>query len=240
LKEDPITALTAGGLTNLNDTRLTDSYSYVFDGQLGDLDYAFATSSLEDNVAGVTIWHINADEPRVLDYNEEFKSPGQIVSLYNDDAYRASDHDPVIVGLDLVGAPNLTNSTKVSNAADQQVMPDDLVTYTVTLRNFGTGDASAVVTDVLGSYYTVFDALDFTEGPSGTLTWSGTVTALQSMTLRFVTQVTVTGDLPTARTALSNTVRINDSVNAPYDVSDQQPPWLGGQRIFLPVVLRGF
>ena len=45
------------------------------------------------------MWHINADEPRVLDYNEEFKSPGQLVSLYSPDAYRSSDHDPLVVRL---------------------------------------------------------------------------------------------------------------------------------------------
>ena len=51
--------------------------------------------------AQVTIWHVNADEPRALDYNEEYKSAGQVISLYSDDPYRSSDHDPVIVGLAL-------------------------------------------------------------------------------------------------------------------------------------------
>ena len=35
----------------------------------------------------------------MLDYNEEFKSPGQLVSLYSPDAYRSSDHDPLVVRL---------------------------------------------------------------------------------------------------------------------------------------------
>jgi hypothetical protein len=47
----------------------------------------------------VTEWHINADEPSELDYNTDYKSPGQIVSMYSPDQYRISDHDPVIVGL---------------------------------------------------------------------------------------------------------------------------------------------
>jgi hypothetical protein len=38
----------------------------------------------------------NTDEPRALDYNET-NQPG----LYNPDAYRSSDHDPVVVGLRL-------------------------------------------------------------------------------------------------------------------------------------------
>ena len=51
--------------------------------------------------AQVTIWHINSDEPRVLDYNEEYKTAWQLTSLYTSDACRSSDHDPVIVELEL-------------------------------------------------------------------------------------------------------------------------------------------
>ena len=36
---------------------------------------------------------------RDSDYNVEFKSPGQVISLYAPDAYRSSDHDPVLVGI---------------------------------------------------------------------------------------------------------------------------------------------
>ena len=52
-------------------------------------------------VAGALEWHINADEPIALDYNEEFKSPVQQIKFYNPDYYRASDHDPVVAGLNL-------------------------------------------------------------------------------------------------------------------------------------------
>ena len=48
-----------------------------------------------------SIWHINADEPSVLDYNTEYKSAGQGFGLYAADEYRSSDHDPVIVDLNL-------------------------------------------------------------------------------------------------------------------------------------------
>ena len=40
----------------------------------------------------------------MLDYNEEYKSPGQVSSLYSEDAYRSSDHDPVIMWLELGAA----------------------------------------------------------------------------------------------------------------------------------------
>ncbi len=94
--EDPIAALAAAGYSNLAPA---SDYSYVFSGQSGTLDYALASASLTPQVADADVWHINADEPRVLDYNEEFKSPGQLVSLYSPDAYRSSDHDPLLLQL---------------------------------------------------------------------------------------------------------------------------------------------
>jgi len=37
----------------------------------------------------------------VLDYNTNFKSAGQLVSLYAPDQFRIGDHDPVLLGLNL-------------------------------------------------------------------------------------------------------------------------------------------
>ncbi|MDX2194113.1 MAG: ExeM/NucH family extracellular endonuclease [Gemmatimonadales bacterium] len=105
-KEDPITVLRNGGYTDLVAQAVgAGAYSFAFDGQWGYLDHALASSSLASQVAGVLEYHINADEPIVLDYNTEFKSAGQQASLYAPDAFRASDHDPVLVGLDLVAPP---------------------------------------------------------------------------------------------------------------------------------------
>ncbi|HJS18135.1 MAG TPA: ExeM/NucH family extracellular endonuclease [Anaerolineales bacterium] len=106
LKEDPITALQNTGYTNLIDAFVgADAYSFVFQGQSGYLDHALSSSSLTSQVTGTTEWHVNSDEPIVLDYNEEFKSPNHVITLYEDDAYRSSDHDPLIVGLNLVNQP---------------------------------------------------------------------------------------------------------------------------------------
>ncbi len=93
--EDPITTLKGEGYTLLD-----DDYSYSFNGQWGSLDHALASASMNEQITGVTTWHINADEPTVLDYNTEYKSTEQIESLYGDDPFRASDHDPIIIGID--------------------------------------------------------------------------------------------------------------------------------------------
>lgn len=104
-KEDPIAALETGGFTNLETSFVgANAYSYVFASQAGSLDHSMANASLTPQVNGATTWHINADEPAVLDYNTEFKSAGQVVSLYNADAYRTSDHDPLLIGLNLLPA----------------------------------------------------------------------------------------------------------------------------------------
>jgi predicted extracellular nuclease len=98
--EDPITVITSAGFTNLIATFVgPGAYSYAFDSQWGYLDHAFASASLRPQVTGVGEYHINADEPSVLDYNTDFKSAGQLISLYNTDPFRVSDHDPVLVGL---------------------------------------------------------------------------------------------------------------------------------------------
>ena len=120
-KEDPIQTLQQKGFSNLIAQFIGDTaYSYVFNGEAGFLDHALASAALLPEVVDVVEWHINADEPRVLDYNEEFKSPEQIVSWYSADAYRSSDHDPVLVLLALQ-APSLPgdfNSDGVRNVRD--------------------------------------------------------------------------------------------------------------------------
>jgi predicted extracellular nuclease len=99
-KEDPIDAIIAAGYTDLVAQYLGEhAYSFVFDGQVGYLDHALASASLAPQVTGVAEWHINADEPSLLDYDMSFKQPAQ-EALFEPNAYRSADHDPVIVGLD--------------------------------------------------------------------------------------------------------------------------------------------
>jgi len=98
--EDPVNTLTAAGLVNQLERFVRPSalpYSYVFDGEAGYLDHALTTASLSAQVVGATEWHINTDEPSVIDYNTEFKPQ----DLYSATAYRSSDHDPVVIQLNL-------------------------------------------------------------------------------------------------------------------------------------------
>jgi hypothetical protein len=106
--EDPIRAFEAGGFTNLiRQFHGLDAYSYVFNGESGYLDHALASSSLAGQATGATDWHINPDEPTVLDYTTTFKTANQINTFYDPGPYRSSDHDPVVIGFALNVAPTV-------------------------------------------------------------------------------------------------------------------------------------
>ena len=108
-QEDPIAVIKNAGFTNLIETRLgPDAYSYVFDAQWGYLDHALASASLVSQVSGVGDYHINSDEPSVLDYNTDFKTANLQTVLYAPDQFRVSDHDPVIVGLTPNAPPSVS------------------------------------------------------------------------------------------------------------------------------------
>ncbi|MEO0914608.1 MAG: ExeM/NucH family extracellular endonuclease, partial [Pseudomonadota bacterium] len=101
-QEDPTQALRDLSLyVDLIDTLVEggqdEAFSFVFDGQQGTLDQAFASTGLADNVTGLTEWHVNAQEPGLLGFSSEFNDP----RFFNDDLFRAADHDPLIIGLDL-------------------------------------------------------------------------------------------------------------------------------------------
>ena len=140
--EDPITAIKNTGFTDLlNFFGGAAAYGYVFDGAWGYLDHALASSPMLSQIKGVTEWHINADEPNVLDYNTNFKSAGQVVSLYAPDEFRTSDHDPVLVGVCLTPpiAVNVTpnvlwppNHKYVKVTASVVTAPDATLSVTVT------------------------------------------------------------------------------------------------------------
>lgn len=98
LNEDPIRTIEAAGFEDLlKRLPASDRYTYVFNGESGALDHGLASSKLAAQVTGVTVWHINADEPIALDYNTEFKTDDR----YAVTPFRSSDHDPVLVGLNL-------------------------------------------------------------------------------------------------------------------------------------------
>ena len=80
-------------------TCLTDQWGY--------LDHALGSASIVPQITGVGDYHINSDEPSVLDYNTDFKTDNLQNVLYAPDQFRVSDHDPVMVGLCLPPTSNV-------------------------------------------------------------------------------------------------------------------------------------
>jgi uncharacterized protein len=129
-QEDPMAELTSAGWLDQIGRVDPSAYSYVFDGAAGRLDHLFTTTSLSTKVRGAIHWHINADESAVADYNLEFKAPLTCngTALCPPDPttltpYRSSDHDPVVLGLDLsktITAP--PGSTSVVGTAGDDVL----------------------------------------------------------------------------------------------------------------------
>jgi predicted extracellular nuclease len=109
-----------------------DAYSYVFDGQLGYLDYGLASTNLVSQVTSTIAWNINADEVNVFDYNDETQDPGEssfereadALPIYEANMFRASDHDPILVGMNLDpanNAPVISCTPNISTTTDAGV-----------------------------------------------------------------------------------------------------------------------
>lgn len=142
-QEDPIQAFVGNGYQNLIAKYAgRTAYSFSFGGEVGYLDHALASESLSTQVLGASVWNINADEPRAFDYNVEFKSGAQLVNYYGDDAYRASDHDPVVVTIDLASAEETVRGDFDN---DKDVDRDDI-------RAFARAFRAGLLTDLIHDY----------------------------------------------------------------------------------------
>ncbi|GAA1492835.1 ExeM/NucH family extracellular endonuclease [Curtobacterium herbarum] len=100
-EEDPMVVLRDAGYTDLASARDRSEYSYVFSGLSGSLDHVLASPAALASVTGVDIWNINSTESVGLEYS---RYNVNVSDLYSADVYRASDHDPILVGFDLTAA----------------------------------------------------------------------------------------------------------------------------------------
>lgn len=147
LMEDPIAALAKDNMTELSEHfHGSKVHSYVFSGESGSLDHAFASDALLPRIAGVTEWHINADEPIILDYNEEFKSDVAKAAFYAENPFRSSDHDPMVISV-RHSLPTI-NAEQEFSVAEQSAAGSEIGTLTfnsaVTVASFAlSGDDAA-------------------------------------------------------------------------------------------------
>ncbi len=124
--EDPLVVLSDAGYTNLEvafNGGNPEVYSYVFQGQAGSLDHVFASPEMATQVLNAAAWHINADEIPAFGFQERlpssswFKSP----ELYQADAFRSSDHDPIVIDLRLSRTCGFGLSNRPSHPRGRQL-----------------------------------------------------------------------------------------------------------------------
>ncbi|HHF3175668.1 TPA: ExeM/NucH family extracellular endonuclease [Vibrio alginolyticus] len=121
------------GLHNLN-TLLhgTDTFSYTYSGELGNLDHALASSSLAQKVVAIEDWHINSLESNLFEYSSKYTGD---MPKYKD-AFSASDHDPVIIAIDLpdddIDLPKAGDNLAVDVRLPPTAVVGDIVTVNLT------------------------------------------------------------------------------------------------------------
>lgn len=106
-EEDPLDLLRAANYQVLGSGL---SYSYLFSGQVGSLDHAVVSAAMAPAVTGFAKWNINSVEPEYLFYKDGIDDGGsdeinRWSDTYTADQYRSSDHDAVLVGIDLAQVP---------------------------------------------------------------------------------------------------------------------------------------
>ncbi len=226
-KEDPINTLIAGGYTDLETLfHGANAYSYLFDGQLGHLDYAFASTALLPQVTGADAWHINADEVDLFDYNDEVKDTGEATFEEKPDGsslvpprvvfqpaspYRASDHDPVLVGLFPVADLAITKTDGVTTAT-----PGGSVTYTITASNSGPDPVTGgTVTDTFPAVLTCTWTCVGAGGGTCTASGSGNINNTVNLPVGGSVTYTATCALSASATGtLSNTATVSSSTTS--------------------------
>jgi predicted extracellular nuclease len=124
---------------------VADRYSYQFNEESGELDHAMATKTMHQQITATAIFHNNADEPIVLDYNVEFKSAGQ-QALNVGTAYRTSDHDPVVIGMTLL-QPTAADGRITGRITDPNGVP-----IAGAVVNLAGSQTRTFITDANGNY----------------------------------------------------------------------------------------
>lgn len=95
-KEDPLVVLADAGYVDLGQT-LTDKETYQFGGMIGSLDHALGSRTAALAVTDADVWNINAYESVAREYS---RFNYNVLDFYNTSAFRSSDHDPIVVGID--------------------------------------------------------------------------------------------------------------------------------------------
>jgi predicted extracellular nuclease len=113
-REDPMEVLYDNGYTDIGSAKSPEEFTYLFGGTVGSLDHVLGNAAALSTVTGAHVWNINAVESVALEYSRHNYNA---TDFYEPGPYRASDHDPLVVGLDLPVGP-VPTSTRASVTPD--------------------------------------------------------------------------------------------------------------------------
>jgi uncharacterized repeat protein (TIGR01451 family) len=226
---------------NATDVAVTANVSATFNMTMTNVgDTTFTLRGPSGAVAG-TVTYNTATRTATIDPTSDLANSTRYTATLSADLAASNGltltQDYVWSFTTVAALPDLSTSTKV-NSVNGAVFSGNWVTYTIQLNNTGNLNATAHVTDVLSSYYTVANLLDFSQPTTGTLTWTGVVTAGQSVTLHFVAQVKGVQNLPRGSALLFNTAEVNDGYQATFTIEDPAPPTITIYGLYLPLIQR--
>jgi len=165
--ENPITTIESAGYINLTEAAEgTGGYSYSFNGEFGHLDHALANGHLAGQVVDAATWHVNSDEPAYYEYEVANKSAAQQL-INSGTPYRYSDHDPVVVGLNLHPDPasDVTAQLTITRTGLLRNRSTGRYAQTITVKNTSATPYAgpvSLVFDVLSANATLYGATGFT------------------------------------------------------------------------------
>ena len=120
-REDPLQKLYDAGYTDIGSHESPDEHTYLFDGTVGSLDHVLGNAAAMGVVTGAHVWNLSSVEPVALEYSRHNYNA---TDFYEPGPYRASDHDPLVVGVDLpVGPVATTTSASVELAGALAARP---------------------------------------------------------------------------------------------------------------------
>ena len=211
----PLEALyTTGHLTNTWYTLPPEArYDYIYRGVSQILDHILISPAMQPWLRDIEPLHYNADFP--------YKPYAENCTV----VWHTSDHDPVATTFGMPAAPYLFGSTKTVTPTTTAA-PHDLLTYTITLRNWGL-TATVTLTDTLPA------GLDLVRGLGGSgLVWSDTISLNQTAILTLVARVRSDAPHPIS----ANVALLDDGTNPVFALRSPQVQVL--YRLYLPLVRR--
>ncbi|HEX3221949.1 MAG TPA: ExeM/NucH family extracellular endonuclease, partial [Nocardioides sp.] len=115
-QEDPMQVLYQHGFVNQPSDDPRDT-SYEFGGMAGSLDHVLANAPAATTISGRDVWQINAEESVGFEYSR-YNYNAEL--LYQPNQFRASDHNPEVVGVDAPFSQQASTVTATATSATVQ------------------------------------------------------------------------------------------------------------------------